>query len=891
MRAVIIGSSLDGITTALRLKRNGFEVDMLTSSTYVCEDYTGTWKYFPACKQKDGLDRLNKALRTIGYSDVAFPLLPGKLKKLFCEILLDSSINLHYMTRVVGVSISENRISGILFADKHGMHEINCDLVVDATIYGEFICLINGVIPTIRGGKTASLLLEYNGLAGQISDVELSKGITLYQGVVSVDSAYVRLEKRFENAVSISDARNELLLYAANCLPELVQYSELRNAKLQSAFSSCINAEVETVDNSQYENVYTVSQMADFQIDYFHACSDEADHKLFRINEKDNQITTDVLVIGGGTAGIRAAEAAAKNGAKVCIAEFFSTLGGTRTVGNIQPPYYGNRNDLFLKMWKQITDYASITGGMKGVRTSPVSEALLYEKEMRSLGIRVLRPAIAYEAPTVNGVIDHVSFATESGCVRVQAKIYVDATGDADIAMFAGVDTITGSEDLQLTQNYSQTHRYSGTDYDRVMADQDIVDINDSEDIKRALDKNNLNSGQYDITEMLTVRESRRIVGRDCIKLSDVFRGKTGPDTIYEAMSDYDTHSRCFTMAGRFGVLAMHAPIKFTSIPYGALLPKQVDNLLVCGKALSVEQDLIAYLRMCPDIMCLGYATGMAAAQAALSGAKLSEIDIAPIQRFMLDHGGILHKPPTKTEFAQTPQMIAMRLAAGEEMAITDAILCDYPEIVDQLHKLQDNNALTNQLYSNEILLYYGDKTAAPIVAAKLEELDRSHGNEKHSDYLNGKLILGGSTYYQDIYWQINLMVMLLAKAGCREYADTIRDVMKNAVIGEAWDSHNSPYMNLRPDTQTHGNFDRMLCLAYAACLMPSDIFGDEIVRLVYLNREANTMNNYPYEWLDIKLCEAAYLCGAKEGAALISEHLNSRYSIMRKHAKKVLGK
>lgn len=888
MKAVIIGSTLDGIAAALRFRKNGCRVDMLTPSTFVCEDYTGVWKYFPDCKQKQGIDRLNRMLLEFGYEGFSFPILPGMLKKRFCEILCVSGVNLHYMSRAVGIVSDGSVVSGVLYADKAGLHTLECDAVIDASLYGEFTALLQGKCPIVKKGNSVSLLLEYNRLTEPAADSRLFCG-DLFKGVVSEDSAYVRVERKFDRDLPVTDARDEILAYAARCLPDLVKEPALQGGKLQSAFSPCIDVEIDTEETGCYKNVYKADRMDGLNIDKSVICGKGNLTTYFR--ETDNLINTDVLVIGGGTAGIRAAIAAAEHGARVCLAEFFPTLGGTRTVGNIQPPYYGNRNDLFLGMWKQIIDFANISGGVKEGRTSPVSEALLYEKEIKRLGIQVLRPAIAYEAAVNDGMIDHVSFATELGCVKACAKVYIDATGDGDIAMFAGVETLTGSDDIGITQNYSQTHRYSGTGYDKAMADQDIVDINDTDDLKRALDLNNMKTGAYDITEMMTVRESRRIRGKACIKLSDVFRGRTGPDTIYEAMSDYDTHSRCFTISGRFGVLAMHAPIKFTSVPYGALLPETVDNLIVCGKAISVEQDLVAYLRMCPDVMCIGYAAGMAAALSAKNGILPARVDITQIQRFMLANGGISHEPPAKTIYAQTPQMIAMRLAAGEEMAITDAILCDYPELVDQLHKLLAYNAVTNLLYVSEILLYYGDKSAAPFVAKQLCELNKRHGSDIHSDYLNGKLLLGGSTYYQDTYWQMNLMVMLLAKAGCGEYEDIIYDVLKNAVIGEDWSAHKSPYMNLRPDTQTHGNFDRMLCLAYAVCMIPSKRYADEIVRLVHLNREANTMKNYPYEWLDIKFCEAAYLCGAKTGESLMKEHLNNRYSIMRKYACKVLGK
>ena len=64
-----------------------------------------------------------------------------------------------------------------------------------------------------------------------------------------------------------------------------------------------------------------------------------------------------VLVCGAGTAGIRAALAAAQAG-DVLLTEFFPYPGGTRTMGGIQWLYYGNRSTLFQKMFAEIERYA-----------------------------------------------------------------------------------------------------------------------------------------------------------------------------------------------------------------------------------------------------------------------------------------------------------------------------------------------------------------------------------------------------------------------------------------------------------------------------------------------------------------------------------------------------
>ncbi|HML45466.1 MAG TPA: FAD-dependent oxidoreductase, partial [Clostridia bacterium] len=174
----------------------------------------------------------------------------------------------------------------------------------------------------------------------------------------------------------------------------------------------------------------------------------------------------------------------------------------------------------------------------------------------------------------------------------------------------------------------------------------------------RAISYNTANCADYDIVEMLTVREGRRIVGRDSVRMADIVRGRRPADAIYDALSDYDPHARCFTDLARLGVLPQHAPCRFACIPYGSLLPEALENLLVVGKALSADQDGFNHLRMCPDVMSIGWIAGFAAAKARRDGRALPDVDLSDLRQMLYQKGALLQPPTGQESFANTAQGI-----------------------------------------------------------------------------------------------------------------------------------------------------------------------------------------------------------------------------------------
>lgn len=167
-----------------------------------------------------------------------------------------------------------------------------------------------------------------------------------------------------------------------------------------------------------------------------------------------------------------------------------------------------------------------------------------------------------------------------------------------------------GDHETGRTQNYSQwrTCDSAHTGYQRL--DQGTLNDPGKDSLSKEIQRCLHDPLAYDLVDMLTPREGRRLCGRVCVTLEDVMRGSAFADTLCHTFSTYDPHGRSFHPSGRLGLLPAQDATRYAPVPLRALLPREIDSMLVCGKALSMDQDALNYARMAPDVMCVGYLAG-----------------------------------------------------------------------------------------------------------------------------------------------------------------------------------------------------------------------------------------------------------------------------------------
>ena len=180
----------------------------------------------------------------------------------------------------------------------------------------------------------------------------------------------------------------------------------------------------------------------------------------------------DVLVVGGGPAGVGAALAAARVGAKTLVIEEGNCLGGMATAGMMSHWSGSNSSPVANEVFNAMRANGSLPQGWTEDRPSCIS----HEAQKRALQDLVLGAGAEIQfhtfcADTIMEGNRVVGVATESksGREAILAKVVVDATGDGDVAYRAGAAFQLGREEDGVMQPVTLMFRIGGVDYSRAI--------------------------------------------------------------------------------------------------------------------------------------------------------------------------------------------------------------------------------------------------------------------------------------------------------------------------------------------------------------------------------------------------------------------------------------
>lgn len=186
----------------------------------------------------------------------------------------------------------------------------------------------------------------------------------------------------------------------------------------------------------------------------------------------------DVAVMGGGPAGIAAAIAAARNGARTVLVERYGFLGGMSAAAMVYPWmtfHTGTGEQVIRGIAQEIVDRLRERGASPGhlrdtigfVHTltpfHPEAFKVLAHEMLREAGVRLLLHTWAGEVRMEGGRIRHVVLHNKSGTISLEANMYVDATGDGDIAARAGAPWEQGDREGRV-QPATMKFRMRGVD-------------------------------------------------------------------------------------------------------------------------------------------------------------------------------------------------------------------------------------------------------------------------------------------------------------------------------------------------------------------------------------------------------------------------------------------
>lgn len=385
----------------------------------------------------------------------------------------------------------------------------------------------------------------------------------------------------------------------------------------------------------------------------------------------------DVVVVGGGPAGLAAAIAAARNGARTTLVERFGYLGGTATA-SLMACVNGFRNQVEPDATQTVRGLAEeivlalkAQGGLgkspypqKDYPTEPGQMAYSYAVDTERFKHVVLKMCVEsgvdllfhtwfsstiVEAGAVRGVI----VENKSGRQALLAKVVVDASGDGDVAARAGAafwQTRT-DEAPRLTDGLMYRIGFGsrrpenvfacdfgsnavtwgpgvppldGTDADALSrAEVDArLRVYEDFDAKMKICPELADARVLETPPMLGIRQTRFIEGEYTLTAADALTGARFEDVVAIsscAVIHYYGYRRYLEHEGY-------------DIPYRCLVPCKLDNLLIVGRCISSEQQPYESHRAMIPIMAIGQAGGTAAALSARAGVRPRDLDVRLLQ-------------------------------------------------------------------------------------------------------------------------------------------------------------------------------------------------------------------------------------------------------------------
>ena len=384
----------------------------------------------------------------------------------------------------------------------------------------------------------------------------------------------------------------------------------------------------------------------------------------------------DVIVAGGGVAGIAAALSASRRGKKVLLLEKSNILGGLATLGliNLFVPMCNGRGiqivtgiaeellrlsakyswDTIPEEWKTGEPEDKENCHRYTCRYSPYIFALVLMEEITKAGVELLYDCIASEPVMKDGVCTGVITESKSGRQFCRAKMIVDTTGDADLLRRSGMPVVPG-------KNF-YTYTAKGITLDSCRK---AVETGNIANVYVGMGGGGINLFGHNqpadkpLWSGLTVDEvSDYLIDNQTLMLSKLKKTDrwTRDVVMMPGMPSFRTTCRIdgdYTLktedAYRHFDDSVGAICDFTykdllyEVPLRTLVRTGYPNMITAGRSASGEGYAWDVLRVIPPAILTGQAAGEAASLAIESGCAVGDVDIAELQSRLVQGGVMIH--------------------------------------------------------------------------------------------------------------------------------------------------------------------------------------------------------------------------------------------------------
>ncbi|MEM1222183.1 MAG: FAD-dependent oxidoreductase [Verrucomicrobiota bacterium] len=342
-------------------------------------------------------------------------------------------------------------------------------------------------------------------------------------------------------------------------------------------------------------------------------------------------------------------------------------------------------------------------GAGTGVNYNPERLKLVWDQLLAAAGVNVLLHTTLVEVEKVAGRIESVVVHGKQGFGRIKAKQYIDASGDADFCHLAGIPYEVAGEH-EPVQTMTTTFRMSNVDLDAyqqaggkkmLMQKMEEAVDNGTHALPRkagsvhkmnaegcistvavrvagfsGLDARELSQAEREgrrqafiyedflrdcvpgfersniigLSTGIGVRESRRVYGHYRLTREDCLTKATFEDKVLICGAPIEDHRQ--SADGEEETHWAYVPESGVyEVPFRCLVPKDTDQVLVCGRCFSATHDAHASCRSMAQTMAMGHACGIAAAFAVSSDLAPIDVSTVQLQDTLREQGAVLEMP------------------------------------------------------------------------------------------------------------------------------------------------------------------------------------------------------------------------------------------------------
>lgn len=377
----------------------------------------------------------------------------------------------------------------------------------------------------------------------------------------------------------------------------------------------------------------------------------------------------DIIICGAGSAGFCAAVAAARMGRKTALVEKYHMPGGILTVlgsnsiDQFNNPFLPDKKmviagigwEFVLRLHREgfarIPDMNAPRRNHEqyGVKVNPAAAAKVMDDMLVESGVILFYGQSVVDAETDCDRIKSILISTKAGLRRLSADIFLDCTGDGDLAAFAGAECIAGDGSGTFQPG---TLRY----YPAVEAKDKILNHGDNRNHVpiNTTDSDSITQSEIAARQMLfrqmqeglpvmaiapavAPREGRRISGLSTMVSEDYCSGRVFEDSVCYSYWFVDIHRE-----GRPAYIRYITHDRTPTIRLSSMISKDFSNLMMAGRCVSSDRETNSALRVKASCMAMGEAAGTAAALAVAERVCVSRLSLAELKDTLDRNGAII---------------------------------------------------------------------------------------------------------------------------------------------------------------------------------------------------------------------------------------------------------